>query len=136
MKPALSVLPLALGAACASSMTAVAAEIAKLFPDNIAFQGADALVSSLEAAAGKVLGYDETRSDLAGPECGDVMLIFARGTGEPGNVGALVGPELRGELEAVLPGRNISMQGVDESAYSATVAEYFTGGSTTGAQEM
>ncbi|KAF3766032.1 family 5 carbohydrate esterase [Cryphonectria parasitica EP155] len=136
MKPVFTLVPLAIGSTHAFSLGTALAEISKLFPNNIAFKGADAVISGLESTAGKILGYQETRSDLVNGDCGDVMLIFARGTGEPGNVGALVGPEFLDELVSALPGKNVSMQGIDPSSYPATVAQYFTGGSTGGADEM
>lgn len=142
MKQAFTLTPLtllsmmALPTAHALSLTKVLAEISTLFPNNIAFKGADTVISDLEATAGKLLGYTETRNDLVNGDCGDVMVIFARGTGEPGNIGALVGPEFLDELVTALPGKNVSMQGIDASAYPATVADYFTKGSTTGAAAM
>lgn len=64
------------------------------------------------------------------------MIIFARGTGEPGNVGGLVGPIFYNEVVKLMPGKNVSFQGIDAKYYPAVVGDYYAGGSTTGAERM
>ncbi|CEL11387.1 hypothetical protein ASPCAL14489 [Aspergillus calidoustus] len=48
--------------------------------------------------------------------CRPVTFIFARGTGDVGNMGVGIGPKLAVELEALLPGR-IAVQGVNYPAW-------------------
>lgn len=52
-----------------------------------------------------------------GSGCSDVTILFARGTFEPGNVGALVGPQFFDSLSSVLGGsKSLGIQGVDYPA--------------------
>lgn len=129
-------LPLLALTAQAFDLNALLAAIDRYFPDNIAIKSADTIISKAETAVGKLIGVQETRNDLVDGNCGDVMVIFARGTGEPGNIGALVAPEFHNELVSALDDKSVSMQGIDSSAYPAVVADYFTGGSDTGAEAM
>lgn len=135
MRPSLYLPSLAFTAQ-AFDLNALLAAIDKYFPNNIAIKSADTIISKAETAVGKLIGVQETSSDLADGNCGDVMVIFARGTGEPGNIGALVAPEFYDELVNALDGKTLSMQGIDSTAYPAVVADYFTGGSDTGAEAM
>lgn len=135
MKPTLY-LPILALTAQAFDLNVLLAAIDKYFPDNIAIKTADTIISKAESAIGKLIGAQETRNDLVDGNCGDVVVIFARGTGEPGNIGALVAPEFYDELVSALDGKSVSMQGLDSSAYPAVVADYFTGGSDTGAEAM
>lgn len=128
--------PLLALTAHAFDLNVLLAAINHYFPNNIAIKTADTIISKTESAIGKLIGVQETRNDLTDGTCGDVMVIFARGTGEPGNVGALVAPEFYDELVSALNGKTASMQGLDSSAYPAVVADYFTGGSKTGAEAM
>ncbi|KAJ4392225.1 hypothetical protein N0V93_005850 [Gnomoniopsis smithogilvyi] len=120
----------------AFDLNVLLAAIDEYFPDNIALKTADKIISKAESAIGKLIGVQETRSDLVDDSCGDVMVIFARGTGEPGNIGALVAPAFYDELVSAMDGKTVSMQGVNSSAYPAVVADYFTGGSESGAEAM
>lgn len=135
MKSALY-LPLLALTAQAFDLNALLAAIDNYFPNNIAIKSADKIISKAETAVGKLIGVQETRNDLIDGNCGDVMVIFARGTGEPGNIGALVAPEFYDELVSAMDGKVVSMQGIDLSAYPAVVADYFTGGSDSGAEAM
>ncbi|OJD40262.1 cutinase [Diplodia corticola] len=67
--------------------------------------------------------------------CAPITVIFARGTTETGDLGAVVGPPLQAALEAKLPGK-VAVQGVPAPAYPADVAGYLAGGSATGAAKM
>ncbi|KAJ6452622.1 cutinase-domain-containing protein [Mycena sanguinolenta] len=58
---------------------------------------------------------NDTENQLSGP-CRPVTFIFARGTGEDGNVGARVGPPLIADLRAALGADGIAAQGVDYDA--------------------
>ncbi|KAK7053528.1 cutinase [Favolaschia claudopus] len=75
---------------------------------------------------------DSTENQLSGP-CRAVTFIFARGTGEDGNVGARIGPPLIADLRAALGTNNLAAQGVD---YSASVLGYLEGGDPTGTKTM
>lgn len=72
------------------------------------------------------------RNDLLDGPCKAITVIFARGTAELGNIGAVVGPFLENTLDARL-GSNIAFQGVD---YPATVGGYLDGGSPEGADTL
>lgn len=76
-----------------------------------------------------------TANDLVDGSCGDVTLIFARGTTETGNVGSSVGPTFYAALEsAVGSGSDVLLQGVND--YDANAVEYLEGGSKDGAENM
>jgi len=66
--------------------------------------------------------------------CDEVMVIFARGTDEPGggNGGILVGDRFISALKDRLPGK-VSADGVP---YGASIGGYLSGGSTGGAATM
>lgn len=113
----------------------ILAWITSLFPVNVTLEAAASVIEAADTALATALGYMTTYEQLSNGQCGDVTLIFARGTDEPGNVGALVGPEFYAALEgAVGSGTSVVFQGVDD--YDATVTEYLEGGSTTGAADM
>lgn len=114
----------------------ILAWITSLFPVDVTLQAAGAVIEAADAALASALGYATTYDQLSsGKQCGDVTLVFARGTDEPGNVGALVGPEFYAALEvAVGASLSVVFQGVDD--YDASVTEYLEGGSTTGAADM
>ena len=71
-----------------------------------------------------------TRNDLTnGSPCKAVTVIFARGTGESGNVGSIARPPFFTALGSTLGSSNVAVQGID---YSASVAGFLSGGDTTG----
>lgn len=55
----------------------------------------------------------DTRNDLIDGKCNDVIIIFARGSTEPGNIGITMGPVFFDVIEKVEPGRIIA-QGVND----------------------
>ena len=73
-----------------------------------------------------------TRNDLEG-ECRAVTVIYARGTTEAGNVGAIAGPPFFDALDDALGDGAVAVQGVD---YPADIAGYLAGGSKEGAATM
>ncbi|CAG8976835.1 hypothetical protein HYALB_00009100 [Hymenoscyphus albidus] len=73
-----------------------------------------------------------TENGLSGA-CKAVTVIFARGTGEDGNVGTVVGPQVFEALRARLGTSAVTVQGV---TYSATVIGYLEGGDPAGTTEM
>ncbi|ESZ98673.1 carbohydrate esterase family 5 protein [Sclerotinia borealis F-4128] len=63
-----------------------------------------------------------------------MTVLFARGTGEPGNVGILTGPPFFVALAAYMnETRSMSIQGVD---YAATTSGFLAGGDPAGAKTM
>lgn len=82
-------------------------------------------VSSASAAA-----VVTTRNELLEGRCAPIIVLFARGTTEPGNVGDDVGPFFFDQLLALRPGKVI-VQGTND--YPATILDYLFGGSDTGA---
>lgn len=69
----------------------ILALISEFFPIGDTLAAAQDLIGGADELFANALGYDITQSDLTSGECGDVVVIFARGTDEPGNVGALAG---------------------------------------------
>lgn len=116
------------------SINTILAWISELFPVDVVLADSTALILAADEALALVLGYGTTSNDLTDGDCGDVTLIFARGTDEPGNVGSLVGPEFYAALESALGATTSIFQGVND--YDASVTEYLEGGSTTGASDM
>ncbi|RPB06008.1 cutinase-domain-containing protein [Choiromyces venosus 120613-1] len=86
--------------------------------------------NSSEVSAAAVVA---TRNELIESRCDDVIVIFARGTTELGNVGDGVGPAFFDALVALEPGRVI-IQGVND--YPADIWGYLGGGSDSGAKDM
>ncbi|POS77968.1 cutinase [Diaporthe helianthi] len=108
--------------------------VAKIFPFDMTLEVAQKLGLAAEEALALAQGFQTTRQDLDQGKCGDLLVIFARGTQEPGNVGALVGPPFFKALQGALgSSHSLSVQGVE---YEATVADYLEGGDPEGSQEM
>lgn len=114
----------------------ILAYISELFPFDVALDADADLIEAADETLAALLGYSTTYNNLEDGDCGDLLLIFARGTDEPGNVGALVGPEFIEALGSALAGGSytITAQGVDD--YDASVTSYLEGGSSTGSSEM
>jgi len=75
-----------------------------------------------------------TANDLVdGSPCKNLLLIFARGTTELGNIGETVGPLLGDNLEALLGVSQVAVQGVD---YPADIPGFLEGGDPTGSATM
>lgn len=90
--------------------------------------GPDPAGPELEA---RQLGGATTRSDLVDGKCGSVMVVFARGTTETGNVGQVAGPPFFDALAAKAP--DLAVQGVD---YAASVGGIIQGGDKAGTATM
>lgn len=116
------------------SINTILAWISELFPSQILLTDAANVIGAADEALAVALGYETTYNDLTDGQCGDVTLIFARGTDDPGNVGSLVGPEFYAALQTALGSTSSIFQGVND--YDATVTQYLEGGSTTGASDM
>jgi len=68
---------------------------------------------------------------LNGNCCTDVTVIFARGTGESGNVGTVAGPPMFKSLRSKLGASRVTVQGVDYPADSSGISQLGgTGGPT------
>lgn len=65
--------------------------------------------------------------------CADTMVIFARGTTEAGNVGALTGPPFFEALSEQVGAGNLAVQGVE---YPADIAGFLAGGDAEGSALM
>ncbi|KAF3766621.1 family 5 carbohydrate esterase [Cryphonectria parasitica EP155] len=65
--------------------------------------------------------------------CVDNIVIFARGTTEPGNVGTLVGPPFFEAFANIVGNSNLVVQGVD---YPANIAGFLEGGDPAGSKTM
>ncbi|KAJ7085437.1 cutinase-domain-containing protein [Mycena belliarum] len=93
------------------------------------------LVGGLLGTIGDLLGLGGSHSSsgtFAGP-CSDVIVIFARGTGEPEPIGDRVGPQLEAALRSVLGNRTLSFTGVD---YPAQVPGYLESGNLEDSAKM
>ncbi|RKF64277.1 Cutinase [Erysiphe neolycopersici] len=76
---------------------------------------------------------NDTENELSGP-CKPVTVIFARGTGESGNVGGRnsPGPALFSEMRMMMGSQNVAIQGVD---YRADIFGYLKGGDPEGSKK-
>ncbi|QSZ35346.1 hypothetical protein DSL72_008216 [Monilinia vaccinii-corymbosi] len=74
-----------------------------------------------------------TENGLSTDACKPVIVIFARGTTEEGNIGLRVGPPLIASLRSALTTAKVTMQGVD---YSANVLGYLAGGDNAGSETL
>ncbi|KAK8080279.1 alpha/beta-Hydrolase [Apiospora hydei] len=90
--------------------------ITQLFPVNIALEDGAALLTLAEKAFAILAGFSTTENDVQNGRCGDVVVVFARGTTEPGQR------------------RTLAVQGVDR--YEASVTGYLQGGDASGSQQM
>ena len=78
--------------------------------------------------------YTDTENDLtSGNGCKQVLIIFARGTTESGNVGSLVGPPFFSAVASAIGGTNLAVQGV---AYPADIPGFILGGDAGGSLTM
>jgi cutinase len=105
--------------------------IFNIFPLNEALEEVSDHITVAAQSLADTLGYSTTRDELSGGACSDLILLFARGTTEPGNVGALVGPPLFEAVRNYLPASvSLAVQGVD---YPADVQGFLSGGGEEGA---
>ncbi|KAL2064273.1 hypothetical protein VTL71DRAFT_4767 [Oculimacula yallundae] len=77
-----------------------------------------------------VLSVDTTVSASA---CSEMMVIFARGTTEPGNVGLFAGPAFFKALEEEMGAGTLGVQGVE---YGASIEGFLKGGDPIGSTAM
>lgn len=95
--------------------------IVKLFPVNTVIDNTCGTLNTGQQILATVFNLDTTQS--SSNSCKDVTVIFARGTCDPGNVGALVGPPFFKAIQDKLPGRSINFQGIE---YPASVEGYLS----------
>jgi cutinase len=78
-----------------------------------------------------------TASALAAPmarqSCADVTVYFARGTGESGTLGTIVGPPFQSALKSALGSKTLEFVGIN---YPASIAGFLAGGDAGGATTM
>lgn len=99
------------------------AAVAEIFPVDETIQVVSSIITSGEQVLASFFDIQTTENSSRG--CSDVTVLFARGTSEPGNVGALVGPPFFDSLTTMLDGsKSLSIQGVD---YPASVEGYLNG---------
>ncbi len=114
------------------SINSLLSMVAQLFPVKIAIQDIDSLISTGELALATALDIETTQNGADG--CAGITIVFARGTTETGNVGALVGPPFFDAVQARLGGdTSLAVQGVD---YPADIPGFLAGGSAAGSQTM
>ncbi|KAJ2896927.1 Cutinase [Zalerion maritima] len=108
--------------------------IVNLFPVNIIVENVSGLITASEKVLAAIAGIDTTENDLTSGNCGDVTIIFSRGTTETGNVGVLVGPSFFEAVTDILGGdASLAVQGVE---YDADIPGFLEGGDTEGSQKM
>ncbi|EFY97686.1 cutinase domain protein [Metarhizium robertsii] len=101
------------------NLNAFLAAIVEIFPVNVPVNGICTALGIGETALAAAFGL-KINANRRG--CADVTVVFARGTCDPGNVGALVGPPFFRALEAAIgSSKSIAIQGVE---YPATVDGY------------
>lgn len=102
------------------SINAFLTEIAKIMPIGDTITAACDLIGDGEDIAADLFGIDNTENEA----CGDVTVVFARGTCDPGNVGVLVGPFFFNSLQNALGSTSLGVQGFD---YPASVQGFLSG---------
>ncbi|KAF6806941.1 cutinase [Colletotrichum sojae] len=74
-----------------------------------------------------------SQNGLQGGACKSMIVIFARGTTEGGNVGTIAGPPFFQSLAGMVGADNLAVQGVE---YPADIPGFLAGGDANGSQEM
>ncbi|UNI15062.1 Cutinase [Purpureocillium takamizusanense] len=103
-------------------VTQFLSQVAAMFPINLAVEHVCSVLMAGELVLAMKPGISAMRNDA----CGDVTLMFARGTCEVGDMGVLAGPFFSKALEKKLHehGRSLGVKGF---AYPASVDGYLTG---------
>lgn len=108
--------------------------VTELYPVNVLVTDVTDLITEADVAFGALAGYQTTENDVVQGKCADIVIVFARGTTETGNVGSLVGPPFFEAVKQQLGGKTLALQGVNN--YPATVTDYLQGGSVSGSANM
>lgn len=102
---------------------------------NTSINDATSIITDFSQGLALLTGEQTTQNQLVlGGPCAEYTLIFARGTSEPGNMGALVGPPLVWALQDIVGTSGLMVQGVND--YSASVEGYLEGGDPSGSANM
>ncbi|PVH82543.1 carbohydrate esterase family 5 protein [Cadophora sp. DSE1049] len=91
------------------------------------------LALTAPAPAAGNLGSATTQNGLTAGGCKPMMVIFARGTTEQGNVGSLSGPPWFAAMGKAVGAQNLAVQGVD---YPADIPGFLAGGDKKGSAKM
>lgn len=101
------------------NLNAFLAMIVETFPVNVPVNGICSALGVGETALAVAFGLNINANSKG---CADVTVVFARGTCDPGNVGALVGPPfLNAVKKAIGSSKSVTFQGVE---YPASVDGY------------
>ncbi|KAL7934097.1 putative cutinase [Trichoderma chlorosporum] len=95
-------------------------ELADIMPIGDTVSAACDLIGDAEDVAANLFDISNTENE----PCGDVTVLFARGTCDPGNVGVLVGPWFFNSLDNALTTQTVGVIGVP---YPASVDGFLTG---------
>jgi hypothetical protein len=95
-------------------------ELADIMPIGDTVSAACDLIGDGEDIAADLFDISNTENE----PCGDVTVLFARGTCDPGNVGVLVGPFFFNSLQSALGGVSLGIKGVP---YPASVQGFLSG---------
>ncbi len=116
-----------------SSINTLLSAIVSLFPVGIAVADVTDGIALAEQALALALHIDTTENGL-GADCAGMTILFARGTTEAGNVGAIAGPPFFDAVRRRLgSGATLAVQGVD---YPADIPGFLAGGDGQGSQTM
>lgn len=97
---------------------------------NMKVEALSDTLTGFEQGIATTLGVDTTASSAT---CAPVMVIYARGTTEPGNVGLFSGPPFFDAMEAIMGAGTVSVQGVE---YGASIEGFLQGGDPSGSVAM
>ncbi|KAK5996356.1 Cutin hydrolase [Cladobotryum mycophilum] len=103
-----------------TDLTAAIGEVIKLVPVNILTDDFCHSLTIVEKSLVALFGIQDTEKD---GQYGDVTVLFARATCESGNVGVLVGPFLKKELQKRLGNKTVALQG---AKYPGIIEDYYS----------
>ncbi|KAK3390757.1 cutinase-domain-containing protein [Podospora didyma] len=115
------------------SVNAFLYRISKLFPVNAVIANVVGFITITETILAKEFGMVTTQNAVSNGQCADVTIIFARGTGEAGNVSVLVGPHFFEAVQDKVAPATVGVQGVEWIAKAPT---FLLGGDADGSRNM
>lgn len=101
------------------------AKLGKLFPISVIVTESCGIIGLGQQTLASFFQIPSTENDA----CGDVTVLFARGTCDPGNVGVVTGPWFFRALENRLRGKSVGVRGF---SYAASVDGFLTGSKDAG----